>query len=250
MDPLLPVQERGGPEAMKDLYLTMQIRNNLLRKRRVDRGMTGADLCRAIDIEPTVYSKLERMSLPPMHIPVLRVCRVPDCPNGANYPSRMLCRKHKELSDTSPFPFKRGSSTWRPEVVKLATFYNCEPAALFPADVLCVEKSTFEKEMDFSEIAALLPSPSSSMDPESLLRIEGTTRMCEEEVSRALSTLSPREDKVIKSRFGFDGEPKTLEAIGIEMGICRDRVRQIEAHALRKLRHPRCSKLLAKLVEP
>ena len=66
-----------------------------------------------------------------------------------------------------------------------------------------------------------------------------------EQISEVLKTLTPREENVIKMRFGLlDGVPKTLEEVGREFNITRERIRQIEAKALRKLRHPtRISKL-------
>lgn len=58
-------------------------------------------------------------------------------------------------------------------------------------------------------------------------------------LKEALSTLTPRERTVIYKRFGFeDGSEKTLEDVGKDLGVTRERVRQIEAKALRKLRHP------------
>ncbi|GMR18921.1 MAG: RNA polymerase sigma factor RpoD [Patescibacteria group bacterium] len=60
-----------------------------------------------------------------------------------------------------------------------------------------------------------------------------------------LETLSPREQKVIELRFGLrDGKPRTLEAVGKEFGVTRERIRQIEAKAIRKLRHPSRSKII------
>ena len=54
-----------------------------------------------------------------------------------------------------------------------------------------------------------------------------------------LSTLTPREEKVIKMRFGLeDGSEHTLEEVGQSFAVTRERIRQIEAKALRKLRHP------------
>ena len=60
-----------------------------------------------------------------------------------------------------------------------------------------------------------------------------------EVIERELHTLTPREEHVIKLRFGlYDGRPRTLEDVGKEFDITRERIRQIEAKALRKLRHP------------
>ena len=80
---------------------------------------------------------------------------------------------------------------------------------------------------------ALAPADAASM---SLLK---------EQLAEVLKTLTPREAKVLKLRFGLDdGNPKTLEEVGKEFNVTRERIRQIEAKALRKLRHPSRSKKL------
>ena len=66
-----------------------------------------------------------------------------------------------------------------------------------------------------------------------------------EQLSGVLSTLTPREEKVLRLRFGLeDGRSRTLEEVGKEFNVTRERIRQIEAKALRKLRHPSRSKKL------
>ncbi len=66
-----------------------------------------------------------------------------------------------------------------------------------------------------------------------------------EQLCNILHTLTPREEEVIKLRFGLeDGRPRTLEEVGRQFKITRERIRQIEAKALRKLRHPSRSKTL------
>ena len=72
-----------------------------------------------------------------------------------------------------------------------------------------------------------------------------TNEMLKDEISDVLLTLTEREEKVIKLRFGLDdGKSRTLEEVGQMFGVTRERIRQIEAKALRKLRHPSRSKKL------
>ena len=86
---------------------------------------------------------------------------------------------------------------------------------------------------DFIPDDALAPADAASM---SLLK---------EQLAEVLKTLTPREEKVLKLRFGLDdGNPKTLEEVGKDFNVTRERIRQIEAKALRKLRHPIRSKKL------
>lgn len=69
--------------------------------------------------------------------------------------------------------------------------------------------------------------------------------LLKEQLGEVLSTLTPREEKVLRLRFGLDdGRTRTLEEVGKEFDVTRERIRQIEAKALRKLRHPNRSKHL------
>ncbi|MBR5265588.1 MAG: RNA polymerase sigma factor RpoD [Clostridia bacterium] len=69
--------------------------------------------------------------------------------------------------------------------------------------------------------------------------------LLKEQLVEVLSTLTPREEKVLRLRFGIeDGRTRTLEEVGKEFNVTRERIRQIEAKALRKLRHPSRSKKL------
>ena len=73
----------------------------------------------------------------------------------------------------------------------------------------------------------------------------GSFSLLKEQLMEVLDTLTPREKKVLELRFGIvDGRTRTLEEVGKEFNVTRERIRQIEAKALRKLRHPSRSKKL------
>jgi len=75
--------------------------------------------------------------------------------------------------------------------------------------------------------------------------------LLKEQLSGVLNTLTPREEKVLRLRFGVeDGRTRTLEEVGREFNVTRERIRQIEAKALRKLRHPSRSKKLKDFLFP
>jgi RNA polymerase primary sigma factor len=87
----------------------------------------------------------------------------------------------------------------------------------------------------------ITPSPS-QLVYENLLR---------ERVNEVLSTLSPREARILRLRFGLDNDrPYTLEEVGQKFGLTRERIRQIEGKALRRLRHPCRARMLREYLEP
>jgi RNA polymerase primary sigma factor len=95
-------------------------------------------------------------------------------------------------------------------------------------------------EEEDNHLGDLLPD-SSSPAPVDL----ATQKLLQEQVENVLASLTNRERRVLQLRFGLDdGHPRTLEEVGKEFGVTRERIRQIEAKALRKLRHPSRSKKL------
>lgn len=95
-------------------------------------------------------------------------------------------------------------------------------------------------EEDDSHLGDFVPDER-TMSPEEFATIE----MLKEELSEVLLTLTDREEKVLRLRFGLDdGRARTLEEVGQIFGVTRERIRQIEAKALRKLRHPSRSRKL------
>ncbi len=92
---------------------------------------------------------------------------------------------------------------------------------------------------DFIEDRSALPPPDAA-----------SYQLLKEQIDDVLFTLNPRERRVLQLRFGLeDGRSRTLEEVGREFGVTRERIRQIEAKALRKLRHPSRSKKLKDYLE-
>ena len=78
-----------------------------------------------------------------------------------------------------------------------------------------------------------------------------TNQLLKEQVKGMLGALTEREQKILKLRFGLeDGKQHTLEEVGQEFSVTRERIRQIEAKVFRKLRHPSCSRKLRAFLEP
>ena len=100
-------------------------------------------------------------------------------------------------------------------------------------------------EEDDSHLGDFVPDEH-NMSPEEF----ATNEMLKDEIADVLLTLTEREEKVIRLRFGLeDGKSRTLEEVGQMFGVTRERIRQIEAKALRKLRHPSRSKKLKDYME-
>ena len=87
-------------------------------------------------------------------------------------------------------------------------------------------------------------------DPNAVSPLDAVAdQLLREQLARALDSLDGREEHVLRLRFGLDdGRPRTLEEVGQEFGLTRERIRQIESHALRKLRHPSRSRKLREYV--
>ena len=95
-------------------------------------------------------------------------------------------------------------------------------------------------EEEDSKLRDFLPDETSAT-PSDMVAVT----MLKEQLLGVLDTLTPREEKVLRLRYGIDdGRPRTLEDVGKEFNVTRERIRQIEAKALRKLRHPSRSKRL------
>ena len=117
-----------------------------------------------------------------------------------------------------------------PEKVRDTMKYALEPVSL---------ETPIGEEED-SHLGDFIPDEDSPAPAEA-----ASYTLLKEQLNEVLRTLTPREEQVLKLRFGLeDGRTRTLEEVGKEFDITRERIRQIEAKALRKLRHPSRSKKL------
>ena len=101
-----------------------------------------------------------------------------------------------------------------------------------------------EIELSSAGVHELLSSPSSCADPLSMLE----KKQASQAVDSLLDTLTPREAEVLRLRCGIDGESMNLEEMANAMGCSRERIRQIEVKALRKLRAPARQTVLMDIV--
>jgi RNA polymerase primary sigma factor len=139
--------------------------------------------------------------------------------------------------------------------------YGREPTSAELGAVLGVPASRVDEALSFGYDAISLDLPVGEDDE---LRVadfvedrtnlppieQATRRLLREQVDALLSHLTPKERQVVTRRYGLDdGVPKTLEEVGRELNLTRERVRQIEARALRKLRHPSLSQHLKDFLE-
>jgi RNA polymerase primary sigma factor len=145
---------------------------------------------------------------------------------------------------------------------RLMQEYGREPTAEEVAKVMEIEPEKVREIIKVSQEPTSLEAPvgeekDSTLgdfipDEETGARPEDAAshELLKEQVGEVLDTLNDREKKVLKLRFGLeDGRQRTLEEVGKEFGVTRERIRQIEAKALRKLRHPTRSKKLKDYLE-
>jgi RNA polymerase primary sigma factor len=133
---------------------------------------------------------------------------------------------------------------YRPEALKIAEFLNCTPHDIYPPaqmrQVLTV--NTAQVTANANEMDSLTSSLRTlAFSPEQKMILDEAKQA----LKQLMLTLTPREHRILDLRFGLtNGEEKTLEDIGSMFGLSRDRIRQIEQKALRKLKHPANSREL------
>lgn len=180
----------------KDFEVTVKIRNNHLKQRRLELGYEAlTDFARAVGISASTYSALENLRVAP----------------------------------------KRRDGEWRGVVVKLAKFHGCGIEELFPPNIVRAKARPLVFQMDPEDLTPILNMLHEPPQLPDQFRDDKDLRML---VENALKSLMPQERRILEWRLGFHGEPLTLDEVGAKYYLSRERMRQIEAKALRKLRHP------------
>ena len=144
---------------------------------------------------------------------------------------------------------------------RLAQEYGREPTSTEIAKDMEISSEKVREIVKVSQLPISLESPigeeedsplgNSIEDRNALPPVDAASKqLLKEQIEDVLSTLTPREQRVLQLRFGLeDGRSRTLEEVGKEFNVTRERIRQIEAKALRKLRHPSRSRKLKDYLE-
>ena len=189
----------------KDIRLEVKVRNNLILRKMESKGFaTVAELSRACGISQSEIGRLVNMRFTPM----------------------------------------RENGEWMPIVEKLAAFLECVPEELFSEmqRTTALPKNKATAEIDFAETQAFLTREKAEALLPDLLAMTGELA---KHLREAIVTLPPQLQQVLTLRFGLgDEEELTLEQVGEKLNLTREEVRQMEAKALRWMRHPSRSERL------
>lgn len=245
---------RALPTPEKDFEVSVSVKNNHLRARREKLGLTQQELARAAGVNTHGYGQLECISRPPSRVAF--ICRVPTCNNKINrrrqYPICATCREVYG-ADQAGWPIEQWpeKKSWAPVAVRLAKFFGCPPEELFPASVEAVKNRRVSVQANAEDVQDTIEALQLSAIPHSerlaLPAVE--QKLFDDDLRKhvdiVLRTLPPREEKLIRKRYGFDGPERTLTEVGKEFKVSRSRVAQLERRALRMLRRPERAKRVA-----
>lgn len=186
----------------KEFRVTMQLRNNRMLELREAKGWTQTEAALACLVSQSAWCELETLRGKPTVW-------------GGGWRSRQRVR------------------VWSKAALKIADAFDVTPEWLWPEEVQAVAGGRHAVKVGADEALALMGE---MREPLELQPVPGELRA---EVRKVLATLTPREEKVLRMRFGIgEKSDHTLEEVGQDFEVTRSRIRQIEAGALRKLRRP------------
>ena len=135
-----------------------------------------------------------------------------------------------------------------PTAEQIAEKMGCSVEKIYEIQRISQDPVSLEKPIGEEEDSRLVDFIEDHDTPSPAALAE--SNMLKEKINEVLAMLTPRENEVIRRRYGLDdGKPKTLEEVGKEFNVTRERIRQIEAKALRKLRHPNRAKKLKDFID-
>ena len=199
MTPSESISHQGFP--MKDIELTVTVRNNQLKERRLSAGLSQEDFSLRCGISHDAYAKLEGLRASPVD----------------------------------------SNSQWKDVALLIADYHRVTPNELWPPETCAIKKHKSVRTMDAADMARFV----GACERPALNPIEAVERSeLKEDVDRSFDLLSADEQKVIDLRFGLHDHPVlTLEEVGLRLNRSKERVRQMEAHALWELKASRRSPL-------
>jgi RNA polymerase sigma factor (sigma-70 family) len=198
---------------MKEIAVNMRLYNNRLRQRRLGAGLNYRQLSEVTNIPQSVCGEMERITYDPF--------------------------KHSSVGIVVG---------WKKAVIMISEFWRTVPDELFPEALRAARQFEAELTVDAADIALLSEYASKAALPLNDEDAYTGNIGLRAQVRKTLGTLSKREAGILRMRFGIgSNDEMTLEEVGTIIGVSRDRIRQIEARALRKLRHPSRSRQLSGL---
>ena len=138
---------------------------------------------------------------------------------------------------------------WRVAFIDVSNALKCMPEDICPPQHLkeALKKNKSSFEADVADVAGYLTGNADTAQT----AIDHITKSeSERKVAEAMCDLSPKEERILRLRYGFDGpEEETYQQVGDRFDVSKERIRQIEARALRRLKHPKHSKVLRDAAE-
>jgi RNA polymerase sigma factor (sigma-70 family) len=199
---------------MKDTRLILLFKNNLLLKEIEKKYSSVAEFCRVKNLSDVIVGQYINFKLSP-------ITKI-------------------KLKNSKP---AMGGYYWKSSVLKIAAALKAEPSYLFPQQHWDEKKNKFQLELDSAEMISY--NDNRYLEPLYENRIMEFDKNI---ILKLLATLTPREEAVIRARYGLNQTEKTFEQIAEMFNLSGERIRQIEAKALRKLRHPMRKKRLRNAV--
>ena len=193
----------------KDIRVEIRFKNNLLYKKIFEKYESVAHFCRKNNCTGPVVGKYLNLKTSPL-------------------------AKTRSQGSLEVFGY---FIKW--SAVKIAEALDCHVFDIFPQQLWDIEGKKYHLEIDSQQFI----SYNDKLLIENIVDCSPLD-INKDNISRVLATLTPREESVIRQRFGFDGCEMALNDIGEIEGVTKERIRQIEVKALRKLRGPSRAKFL------